>query len=432
MGILNHPILKRTVIVIITVLLLVFIGYQIWRANHSSVVTETATYASISDTIQAQGVIIRDETLVRQNTAGVIMYNVSDGTKIAKDGVIASVYDTAEDVAAQQQRAQLQEQLAVLQELNEVGKTAVYTNPENLDKDIHTRLYTLLSAIQERGREQIDSSKEEVLKSMNTRQIATGQVTDFNGKIQSIQNQLAALGTATGVKRGDITSPASGYFVSAVDGYESVFDYDTAPDLTVEDLKARQGQAAQNTDSNVIGKVCDSYNWYVACIVPAETASRLQEDAQVSIQLPFVSTGNVPAVVTAVNQEEGASEAAVVLKCNYMSELLSKVRSETIQVNINTYTGIRVSQQSVRFQNVSKEVTDENGNTTTVTKDVMGVYILYGNTIRFVEIVPLYSSSNYVICSANPDTSQLMTEDTLTLYDEVVVGGKDLYDGKMV
>ena len=60
------------------------------------------------------------------------------------------------------------------------------------------------------------------------------------------------------------------------------------------------------------------------------------------------------------------------------------------------------------------------------------VYILYGNSIKFVEIVPLYSSNNYVICDPDPDTSELMTSETLTLYDEVVVGGKDLYDGKMV
>ena len=117
MGILNHPILKRIVTIIIVVLLLVFIGYQIWRANHSSVVTETATYASISDTIQAEGVIIRNETLVQQNTAGVITYNVSDGTKIAKDGLIATVYDTAEDATTQQRREQLESQLATLQEL---------------------------------------------------------------------------------------------------------------------------------------------------------------------------------------------------------------------------------------------------------------------------------------------------------------------------
>lgn len=432
MGILNHPILKRIITIIIIVLLLVFIGYQIWRANHSSVVTEMATYASISDTIQAEGVIIRDETLVQQDTADVITYNVSDGTKIAKDSVIATIYDTAEDAATQKQREQLESQLATLQELNSSATATTYTNPDNLDKDIHSKLYTLLDSIHERDREQIDSNRDDVLKSINTRQIATGQVTDFNGKIQSIQEQLAALGSVKGTKKGEILSPASGYFVSSTDGFEFTFDYDSATELTVDDLKAKQDQNAQTQDSSVIGKICDSYNWYVACIVPADTAARLKVDSQVSIQLPFVSSDDIPATVAAVNQTDGASEAAVILRCNYMSDALSKVRDETIQININTYTGIRVSQQSVRFQTISKDVTDENGNVTTVTKDVKGVYILYGNSIKFVEIVPLYSSNNYVICDPDPDTSELMTSETLTLYDEVVVGGKDLYDGKMV
>ena len=301
-----------------------------------------------------------------------------------------------------------------------------------MDKDIHTKLYTLLESIHERDRDQIDSDKDSVLKSINTRQIATGQVTDFNAKIQSLQDQLTALGSVKGTKKGEITSPSSGYFVSSTDGYESTFRYADAANLTVEDLKTKKDQKAETQDNSVIGKICDSYNWYVACIVPADTATRLKEGAQVSIQLPFVSSGNIPATVEAVNQTDGASEAAVILRCNYMSDTLSKVRDETIQININTYTGIRVSQQSVRFQTVSKDVTDENGNTTTVTKDVKGVYILYGNSIKFVEIVPLYSSNNYVICDPDPDTSELMTSETLTLYDEVVVGGKDLYDGKMV
>ena len=177
MGILNHPILKRIITIIIVVLLLVFIGYQIWRANHSSVVTETATYASISDTIQAEGVIIRDETLVRQTILlGVITYHVSDGTKIAKDGLIATVYDTAEDATTQQRREQLESQLTTLKELNSARTTTTYTNPDNFDTDIHTKLYTLLESIHERDRDQIDSDKDSVLKSINTRQIATGQV----------------------------------------------------------------------------------------------------------------------------------------------------------------------------------------------------------------------------------------------------------------
>ena len=80
-------------------------------------------------------------------------------------------------------------------ELNSARTTTTYTNPDNLDKDIHTKLYTLLESIHERDRDQIDSNKDSVLKSINTRQIATGQVTDFNAKIQSLQDQLTALGS---------------------------------------------------------------------------------------------------------------------------------------------------------------------------------------------------------------------------------------------
>ena len=84
-----------------------------------------------------------------------------------------------------------------------------------------------------------------MLKSINTRQIATGQVTDFNAKIQSLQDQLTALGSVKGTKKGEIKSPSSGYFVSSIDGYESAFSYDNATELTVDDLKAEKDQQAK-------------------------------------------------------------------------------------------------------------------------------------------------------------------------------------------
>ena len=430
MNIFRQKVFQRVVIVLLAVLLLVFIGYQIWRVNHSTVVTETATYASLSDTIQAQGVIIREETTVSQTTEGVITYRVTDGAKVAKNALIATVYDTAEDAATQQKRAQLEAQLAALEELNSAKTTTAYTNPDKLDKDIHTRLYTLIDAIQSRSREQIDSNKNAVLKSINTRQIVTGQVTDFNNKIQAVQDRITALGTVKGVKKGEITAQNAGYFVSSTDGYENRFPYSTATQLSVSELREKQQQPPETQSDSVIGKICGAYNWYIACIVPAETAGRFQAEAQVTVQMPFVSAADVPATVEAVNYS--GEEAAVIFRCNYMSSTLSKVRQETVQINIHTYTGIRVSQQAVRFQTVLKEETDENGNTTTVSKEVKGVYIVYGNAIKFVEIVPLYSSNNYVICDPNPDKKTLMTDSALALYDAVVIGGKDLYDGKMV
>ena len=67
-----------------------------------------------------------------------------------------------------------------------------------------------------------------------------------------------------------------------------------------------------------------------------------------------------------------------------------------------------------------------------VTKEVNGVYVMLGSEIVFRLIVPLYSTSTYVICDPNPDEDELMTSETVQLYDEIVVEGTDLYDGKVV
>ena len=90
--------------------------------------------------------------LCSKNTAGVITYDISDGTKIAKDGLIATVYDTAEDATTQQRREQLESQLATLKELNSARTTTTYTNPDNLIKIFipnYIRCYILFMSVAE-------------------------------------------------------------------------------------------------------------------------------------------------------------------------------------------------------------------------------------------------------------------------------------------
>ena len=53
----------------------------------------------------------------------------------------------------------------------------------------------------------------------------------------------------------------------------------------------------------------------------------------------------------------------------------------------------------------------------------------------FVQIFPLLTLNGYVICDVDLSDSQkekLYTDRTVELYDEVVVGGHDLYDGRVI
>ena len=68
-----------------------YIGYQVYNANYVSVKTEIATYVSADDpgtseVVQATGTAIRKESIIQQQTNGVITYVVNDGGKVSKGG----------------------------------------------------------------------------------------------------------------------------------------------------------------------------------------------------------------------------------------------------------------------------------------------------------------------------------------------------------
>ena len=57
---------------------------------------------------------------------------------------------------------------------------------------------------------------------------------------------------------------------------------------------------------------------------------------------------------------------------------------------------------------------------------VPGVYVLTGMQIEFKPVEIIYTGEDYIICKKSD------SDDALRLYDQVVVKGKNLYDGKIV
>lgn len=428
----NSTIARRLISLFIALLLLSYIGYQIYKANYSQVRTETAVFATLSDSVQAQGVAVRKETLLTHSGNGIMTYEVEDGGRMSKGGVVASVYSSAEAAAAEQKSKQLKQELEQLTQLNKPDSVQMI-NPENLDQQVHLHLYDMLMNQNEGNRTGVTEQKQEVLSLINQWQIVTGKVDNFDARIQSLNSQISSLSSVSGSKTGTITTPVAGYFIGAADGYENTYSYEEILSISVEDLKKEQ--TPQSVPSNVIGKMCENFDWYIACVVDSETAPKLKEGNRLTVSMPFATTMEIPAQIVAVNQTDKEAEAAVVLKCNYMDASIANVRKETIQLNIETYEGVRVSQKAVHFETITKTVTDEEGNETQVTREVRGVYVLHGNEIKFVEIIPIFSSTNYVVCKVDLDEQEakdLMTDSTIALYDEVVIEGTDLYDGKIV
>lgn len=424
---LNKKIIRRLILAIIAAMVLMLIVVQVISFFGSGLRTETATHATVTDSVRLEGLVVRKEALVMNNSSGVISYEISNGTKVARNGVVASVYSNPDAAAAESKRMELEVQLAHLEDLNSSASKST-ANPDTVNKQIYQKIYNLKTSINNFNLSDIADNRDTMLNLINQWQLSTGKTKEFSQQVAQLKSEIAALRTETA--SGTINAEEAGYFVENIDGYENVYDFDKIKYITVDQLK--EPKEPEAISEKAIGKICQQFDWYIACIAPPETAEKLTVGDSVSFKLPFASSENLPAEIVGINQESKSSEAAIVFKCYNMDSTLANIRNETVILNIDTYDGIRVSQDAIHFKQITHELKDDQGNRTLQTQEVRGVYVVSGGQLKFVHIIPLYSSENYVICDPNPDPEILLTDSTVSLYDTVAIGGEELYDGKPI
>lgn len=407
-----------------------YIGYQAYKAFYSPIKTETALYVTSNDTIDTTGYVIKDEEIIEKSGNGVLSYLIEDGERIEKNGEIAQLYASAEDAVIDKQIKSLEGEINRLNSIN-YAKNLSSGNPETINKQILNSMADLILDVNKAELINIGDDRDNILYSINARQIMTGKVKGFDDRISKLESKKSELSKKYKNSIGRVTSPQPGYFVSKIDGYENKLPYNSVFSLTPKQLRA-DIKPDDISSKNVVGKLIKKPTWYIACLVSNDKAIRLGLGKELTIKLPFASTEDIPCTVAAVNQADKTSDAVLILSCNYMSRELSMLRKESMKINVNTYNGIRISKRALHQETLSRRVKDEKGKETTQTQKVKGVYVLYGGELIFKQIVSLYADKNYIICNPDPDRGLLFTEDTIKLYDQVVTEGTDLYNGKVI
>ena len=404
-----NNVLKRLATVVAALALLVYVGYQAYQMLFSSIQTETVYAYSEYKTVDTQGLVIRSETPVTASkTSGYVYYSVTNGERVAKGGKIASVYKNEEDALAYRQLQQLDAEIADLKTINTQG-TANRVNLELINKQMSYQMSELVQAAHAPRTGDLRDAHTELLSLMNKQQITTGKVSGFSDYISSLQKQRNSLSSSHAGAQSAITSPVAGYFVSEVDGYEQTLDYTKATTMQVADIQKALAEKPKVDSSQYLGKVVGDYEWHMTCVVPESDAVHLRNGTSLTVLMPFVSDEAIPMEVVATNSDKKGS-VAVIFKCAQMSEVLSSVRSETVQIQIERYEGLRVPKNALVF--------DKNNEA--------GVYVRVGNTATFRKVEILYSAAEYSICKSSSESG------SLKLYDDIIVGGKGLYDGKII
>lgn len=426
---------KQLIITLIAVFIILYVLLVFLSSvfDLSGIKTEIAVEMTASQLFHKRAIILRDEILVKNTESGVVSFAVSDGDQVSKAQHIANIYNSEEDALSVQQISNLNKEIAKLKKLSAGAKNGDF-GIDTINSQIDNAVKNINVSVADRKFTSAKVYSQNLSYLITERFLVTGKPVDIASRITALTAQRNSLSRESDKLISSIKAKRAGCFSLSTDGYEKLCKYSEILDITPSRLDEIMKEKPKKISDNVIGKIVGGVNWYIICEIDKEEVLNITANSahSVTVSIPYASTEQLPASIVAVNPEPNTDRYALVVKCDYMNADLAKIRKENVDICLAQYKGIRVSKTALHDSLVTNEVKQKDGTKKTVEKTVQGVYVLYGNELQFKEVKVIYAGSDFVICDPEPPVEELFTGKTISLYDNIVVKGSDLKDGKIV
>ncbi len=407
----SKKIIKRIFIILLLLIPALYVGIQALNIISSSYKTQTAIEYTMSDSVTCIGALGMTETEILYDGGGVLGYVAANGERVKAGDAVAEVFATELDAQNSQYAKRLQKEIDVLTKAS--GATSS-TDVELLITQKYSNAYDALDMMQSNNMSGLNEIKLSLQLAIDKAEAATFDDIDFTSRIQQLTAQQQA---AQSQPIQYITSPVTGYFVAGEDSTKRLYTAEELMAMSPTDFAAAVSVDTPANDSSTAGKIISDYRWYYIASVDLTTAAKfenyMQNGYKVDLSFPDVSDAILPAKVENVVKDEQNGLACVTLSCDYINDEIIALEHSSATITFNTYTGIRVSKQARR-----------------IVDGVTGVYIKYGNVAYFRPIEILYEDDNYILVPKSYEVAE--GQKALKMFDEVIIGGTNLSNGKFL
>lgn len=399
----------NAVYIVAGVIFIIFFLYQVFKINYQPVKTQAALSKTVASTAVTDAFVVRDEYPIEASVTGTLVPLVEDGKRVASQDDVAVVFTSDDAAKAYNEMKAVKDEIEYFSSLqNKVGVQTADIIP--LDERIYSACEAYSVAISKGNISSYEAYENNIRDAMTSRQLSTGTIIDPSARLGELNAKLAQLQSAN-IGYNTIKAPHPGYYISVADGYESTVDYKNVMSMTtsqISDLFDGSKTQKGNVD-NYMGKLVDGFNWYLLCVVNYEDAVKLSIGSKAKVEFTMTTAEPINAVVAEIC-DTADGKTGVILKCNLMSTQYASLRTEQIRITFDEHTGFQVPNKAIREVDGQK-----------------GVFVLNGNIVKFKKINIDYSDSEMSICN-NPNNENGFVE----LYDNIIVEGTDLYDGKIL
>jgi len=377
-----------------------FIFYGI-RYMNSPLISQEAVYGTYEESVSTEAYFVRDESVYSARTSGTVYNSYSDGTRVKKDTLVATIYSGNVNEEHLQKLSTIDKKIENAKEASFSGFYGEFTDDSNLENRIDTYKYEIISSALEDDIGMIGRYKDAInsLRTGSTNQSNEEMISQLQKEKETVENQI-------GGTKHEIFTEQSGVFSTVLDGMEHILTPETATRMTVRDFEKISVPTEITANVSVVSgdsvcKIVNNHQWYVVCSIAAERLKEMDVNKSVVMRFDSIPGIDVSGKIFNISEEQDGKCIVVIQTSQYIESAYS-IRQSSMELIFKSYEGYKIPVSAIRTE-----------------KDVQGVLARKNNVEKFYPCEILYTNkeAEYVIINS-PDDAELKLDDV----DEFVIG----------
>lgn len=406
--------------VVRAIMLLLFLGAAAYFAVYAYHIFfggyETATVYNYTgqSTLPAEGYLVREETVLSDG-GSLEEIVVAEGENVALGDVVARVYRSENALEQHRRLEALETERERLEYIRSRGTEE--SDAMRLNGEIVQAMTDLKANAARQEFSNLGDKVENLQDLIFRRDFTYSTSSALSDQIDAVEEQIAELRSATESAVSTVYSPAAGIFSGLVDGYESCLTVDALTDLTPAALRELAGNQTE-VSGQELGKVITSFRWYYAAVMSQDVTKHLSSGDTATVNFEG-STGAQKMTVQSISAADENGKVAVVFVSNRNLSSTTLLREQNVDVAYGTYEGLRIPARALRADQQTGQ---------------LGVYRISGAQAQWVPVELIFTGNDYYLVRSvtEENMSQLQEAERLKPGDEVLVRGKNIYDGKVI
>lgn len=391
--------MKKTVTIAVVILAFVYVAaFAIISVTSSPVSTELVRQGTLENSVQVDGIAVREEWVYTANEDGVFESSYNDGTRVSVGEQLGVAYFGEISSETSSRLNQINQEIIRLEKKDEQ-----FENNLNDPEKINTRMSALMKEMMVAAAEQDGSAVSDLQK----------QITQLHGKRLSLEGKNSGgdgeLGQLyaekweleTGLRTQEIYAEQAGIFTYLVDGFETRVGVSNLEHLRPGDVDTLLETEISDPESEFKGfpvaKIINNYKWYFVFNLTVQQLDTLKVGDSVYLRFSGDPNERIPATIASISDEEDG-RVCVSVSCMQDVEAALNHRKLKIELIKQRYEGSCFSRSAVRVKG-----------------DVSGVYVIKDGVAVFCPVDILYGTDETVIIS-----SEQTENNQVKLFDEII------------